>query len=73
MNIYINESQLERILAESSLITEAKNLVDNFDDVAKYIDNNGTTADPDQFYYIEVKKRFKDNPTLYRQYKAGTL
>lgn len=73
MNIYINESQLERILAESSLITEAKNLVDNFNDIAKYIDNNGTTADPDQFYYIEVKKRFKDNPTLYRQYKAGTL
>jgi hypothetical protein len=73
MNIYINESQLKRILAESSLITEAKNLVDNFNEIAKYIDNHGTTGDPDQFYYIEIKKRFKDNPTLYQQYKAGTL
>lgn len=72
-NIYITESQLGKIVESIGIITEAKNLVDNFNEIAKYIDNHGTTADPDQFYYIEIKKRFKDNPTLYQQYKAGTL
>ena len=73
MNIYITEEQMNNILREGTLLTEAKTLVDNFQEIAKYIDNNGTTGDPDQFYYIEVKKRFKDNPTLYQQFKAGTL
>lgn len=73
MNIYINESQLKTILEKSNVLTEAKNLVDNFNEIANYIDNNGTTGDPDQFYYIEIKKRFKDNPTLYQQYKAGQI
>lgn len=73
MNIYITEEQMNDILRESTLLAEAKTLVDNFNEIANYIDNNGTTGDPDQFYYIEVKKRFKDNPTLYQQFKAGTL
>lgn len=73
MNIYITEEQMSNILRESTLLAEAKTLVDNFQEIAKYIDNNGTTGDPDQFYYIEIKKRFKDNPTLYQQFKAGTL
>ena len=72
-NIYITESQLGKIVESTGIITEAKKLVDNFNEIAKYIDNHGTTGDPDQFYYIEVKKRFKDNPSLYQQFKAGTL
>ena len=72
-NIYITESQLGKIVESTGIITEAKKLVDNFNEIAKYIDSHGTTGDPDQFYYIEVKKRFKDNPSLYQQFKAGTL
>lgn len=72
MNIYITEQQFQQ-LEEAQVISEAKKLVDNFNDIANYIDNNGTTGDPDQFYYIEVKRRFKDNPTLYQQYKANRL
>lgn len=72
-NIYITENQLEKLLVEADILTEAKTLVDNFSEIAKYIDNNGTTGDPDQFYYVEVKKRFKDNPTLYQQFKQGQL
>lgn len=72
-NIYITESQLGKIVESTGIITEAKKLVDNFNEIAKYIDNHGTTGDPDQFYYIEVKKRFKDNPSLYQQFKAGAL
>lgn len=72
-NIYITESQLGKIVESTGIITEAKKLVDNFNEIAKYIDNHGTTGDPDQFYYIEVKKRFKDNPSLYQQFKTGAL
>ena len=71
-NIYITESQFEKILAES-MLNETKTLVDNFNDLAQYIDGHGTTGDPDQFYYVEVKKRFKDNPTLYQQFKNKQL
>ena len=73
MNIYITEEQFGNIIEEMALLTEAKKLVDNFNEIAKYIDNNGTTGDPDQFYYIEVKKRFKDNQNLYQQFKTGQL
>lgn len=72
-NIYITESQLGKIVESTGIITEAKNLVDNFNKIAKYIDNHGTTSDPDQFYYVEIKKRFKDNPKLYQQFKANGL
>lgn len=72
-NIYITENQLEKLLVETEMLTEAKTLVDNFNEIANYIDSHGTTGDPDQFYYIEVKKRFKDNPTLYQQFKQGSL
>lgn len=73
MNIYITESQLVNLIKETKMIDEVKTLVDNFDDIAKYIDNHGTTGDPDQFYYIEIKKRFKDNPKLYQQFKSNGL
>ena len=71
MNIYITESQLNKLLQEGELITEAKTLVDNFNEAAKYIDSHPSSSDPDQFFYIEIKKRFKDNPSLYQKWLAN--
>lgn len=63
----LNESQIRdaitKVLAESKLLNEVKTLVDNFTEIAKLIDQNNQ-GDPDKFYYIEIKKRFKDNRGL---------
>lgn len=56
-NIYITESQLQKLLSENALLTEAKRAVDNFDMVEKMIN----LSDPDQFYFVQIIKRWKDN------------
>jgi hypothetical protein len=40
------------------ILTESKSLVDNFDKVAKLLEFNS----PDDFYFVQIIKRFKDNP-----------
>ena len=56
-NIYITESQYKKLLDEGMLLTEAKNTVDNFDLVGKLIN----LTDPDQFFFVQIVKRWKDN------------
>lgn len=45
-------------LIESALLTEAKVLIDNFDKVAQLMEFNSD----DDFYFVQIIKRFKDNP-----------
>lgn len=45
-------------LVESALLTEAKTLIDNFDKVAQLMEFNSD----DDFYFVQIIKRFKDNP-----------
>ena len=71
-NIYITEVQYNKLSESRKQINEVKTLVDNFAEIAKYIDTH-LPADPDLFYYVEVKERFKDNQTLYGKSKAGLL
>ena len=54
-------------LVESALLTEAKTLIDNFDKVAQLMEFNSD----DDFYFVEIIKRKKDNPNdafRYRQF-----
>ena len=55
--IYITESQLSAILQENQLLCEARNKVDNFDMVGELIN----LTDPDQFFFVQIVKRWKDN------------
>lgn len=45
-------------LVESALLTEAKVLIDNFDKIAALMEFNSD----DDFYYVQIIKRYKDNP-----------
>lgn len=56
-NIYITESQLEKLLVESEVITEAVNKVDNFDLIGNLIN----LTDQDKFFFVQIVKRWKDN------------
>lgn len=56
-NIFITEIQYKRLLSEGMLLTEAKAVVDNFDLVGNLIN----LTDPDQFYFVQIVKRWKDN------------
>ena len=56
-NIYITESQFKKIVEENNLLTESKRVVDNFDMVGKMIN----LTDPDQFFFVQIIKRWKDN------------
>lgn len=55
--IYITEAQLSKILQENQLLCEARNKVDNFDMVGDLIN----LTDPDQFFFVQIVKRWKDN------------
>ena len=55
--IYITESQFANILKERRLLLEAKNKVDNFDLISNLIN----LTDPDQFFFVQIVKRWKDN------------
>lgn len=56
-NIYITESQYRKLLSEGMLLTEARNTVDNFDLIKSLIN----LTDPDQFFFVQIVKRWKDN------------
>ena len=56
-NIYITESQFNRILAEKQILTEAVNKVDNFNLIGDLIN----LTDPDKFFFVQIVKRWKDN------------
>lgn len=56
-NILITEEQLQQI-RESQILTEGKVLLDNFSKIANLL----TFATSDDFYYVQIIKRFKDNP-----------
>lgn len=76
--VKIDESNLYKMIAEAiiresnecrHMLNEAtKTLIDNFDEIAQDIDATAQQLnDSDKFWYIEVKKRFKDNPGLHTQ------
>lgn len=72
--IRITESKLKDIIKESviEMLNEAQTLVDNFDDIAKHIDSIAqANNDPDMFWFIEVKKRYKDNPGLHSKIRGN--
>ena len=56
----LTEKDLKYIINESvkRILTEAQVLVDNFDKVAKMLEFNSD----DDFYFVQIIKRFKDNP-----------
>lgn len=56
-SIIITESQYKRLLSEGAVLTEAKAVVDNFDLVGDLIN----LTDPDQFFFVQIVKRWKDN------------
>lgn len=73
-NIIITESQLKYI--KESLLTEVKNMVDNFNLIGDLINLN----DPDKFFFIQIVKRWKDNKdkgmnraTEHNYHGGGTL
>lgn len=63
--IPLNSRDVRRMVAEcvteilkKKTLTEAQNLVDNFDLVSKILSFNS----PDDFYFVQIIKRLKDNP-----------
>ena len=54
-NIIITESQFRAL--KESLLTEVRNMVDNFDLVGNLIN----LTDPDKFFFVQIVKRWKDN------------
>lgn len=72
----INRNDVQRMVAESLMkilkkksLDEEKRLIDNFDEVKKFfkLDNS------DNFYFVQIIKRFKDNPDMDKSgnYHAG--
>ena len=72
----INQNDIQRMVAESLMnvlkkksLNEEKRLIDNFDAVKKFfnLDSN------DNFYFVQIIKRFKDNPNMDKtgNYHAG--
>lgn len=57
MNVTFSEKAFKYIIRES-LLSEAQNLVDNFNRVEKLLEFNS----PDDFYFVQIIKRYKDNP-----------
>ena len=78
----INETRLKQMISESikkELLSEGQVLIDNFNDWAQLLD----CTDPDQFYFVQVLKRYKDNKGMskagnyhggseYGEYSNGT-
>ena len=65
-----NENLNESVTSSGKLLSEAKNLVDNFDLCAKLLDINSD----DDFHFVQIIKRKKDNPyddTTQGNYHAG--
>ncbi len=72
MKKLLNEDILRHIVRESILnfLNEAQVLIDNFDKVKGII---GNTNDGDNFFFVQIIKRFKDNPNMDKtgNYHAG--
>ena len=72
MKKILNEEILRNIVKESILnfLNEAQVLIDNFDKVKDII---GSTDDGDNFFFVQIIKRFKDNPNMDKMgnYHAG--
>ena len=65
----LGETLFEEIC--NSVLNEAQNLIDNFNIATKMLTFNST----DDFYFVQIMKRFKDNPNDDRSkgnYHAGT-
>lgn len=72
MKIKITENQLRHIITEtiSNILSEEQKLIDNFDKVARMMEFNSN----DDFYFVQIVKRYKDNPNDDRtqgNYHAG--
>ena len=69
--ISINKGALRNMIFEAArAILEGKKLVDNFDKISNILEFNS----PDDFYFVQIIKRFKDNPnddTSVGNYHAG--
>ena len=73
----LNSRDIRQMVAESVMkilkkktLTEAQNLVDNFNFVSNILNFNN----PDDFYFVQIIKRYKDNPNDDRNqgnYHAG--
>jgi hypothetical protein len=68
----INEDQLREMVKKAiteQILTEAQTLIDNFNEWAKLLD----CTDPDQFYFVQIIKRYKDNKGMSKagNYHAG--
>lgn len=66
----INESELRKIIKESinNILSEAvTNKVDNFNMIGQMLN----LTDPDQFYFVQIMKRWKDNSDKGMQKNTG--
>ena len=71
-NMILTENNLRRIIKEEierQILTENKVIIDNFDDWGDLLN----CTDPDQFYFVQILKRYKDNPNIDKtqNYHAG--
>lgn len=71
MKKILTEEYLRNIVRESliEILSEAKILIDNFDKVANML----SFKNDDDFYFVQIIKRFKDNPNMSKSgnYHAG--
>lgn len=59
-NMKLTEKDIRYMVYESvkRILSEAQNKIDNFDRIVKLMDFKS----PDDFYFVQITKRFKDNP-----------
>lgn len=57
----VTEKELTKLITESvrKVLTESQVKIDNFDKVSQYLEFNDNG---DDFYFVQIIKRFKDNP-----------
>ena len=71
MKKLIKENELRSIIKESilNILSEAQILIDNFDKVKHML----SFKNSDDFYFVQIIKRFKDNPNMSKSgnYHAG--
>jgi hypothetical protein len=72
ITMVINENKLKNLIKEAiqeQMLTEAQTLIDNFDVWGDLLN----CTDPDQFYFIQIIKRYKDNKGMSKagNYHAG--
>ena len=62
-------NELTNLIKESIIrqILESRNLIDNFDKICNLLEFNSD----DDFYFVQIKKRWKDNDDAYAERDAG--